>query len=686
MRIGVDIGGTFTDVVLVDDARGRLAVAKTLTTPDAPEIGFLRGLHQALAQLAAEVSDLCQVVHGTTLVTNALIERKGSRTALLTTAGFRDAIEIGREQRFDLYDLDLERPDPLAPRHLRFDVPERVLADGSVCQTLDEAAVTRLAHDLRALGVEAVAIAYLHSYRYPQHEQRTRELLAAATPELAVTVSSAVAPEIREYERTSTTLVNAYTLRLTERYLDSVQGQLAAQGYGGDLLLMASNAGLASVTVARQFPVQLLESGPAGGAVAASRIAADLAHDALLAFDMGGTTAKMCLIQGGEPLITREFEADRRYRFKPGSGWPVRTPVVDLVEIGAGGGSIARVDALGLLKVGPESAGARPGPACYGFGGQHPTVTDADLVLGYLDPDHFLGGAMHLDVQAAHRALGPLAAALQLEVEDVAWGIHQVVNDQMANAARQHTRERGWDASQVPVLAYGGAGPVHAGGVCQALGARHVIVPAGAGALSAAGFLAAAPVVDLVQSLPGAVEQLPWDDVNALLDALQLEGEQRVRQCDPDGVLAVERWAEMRYVGQGYGVVTPLPPGPLDAGRVPDLVAAFAREYERRYRRAGPPIGVEVTHWRVVTRGVSRPLPGLARVAEEPAVDRERPAFVPGLKAFRPVPVFRRERLRAGDGGTGPALIEERESTAVVPAGAHWVMVAQGAIVIDLIP
>jgi N-methylhydantoinase A len=565
-------------------------------------------------------------------------------------------------------------------------VLERVLADGSVLQSLDEVAVTRLAHELRALGVEAVAVAYLHSYRYPQHEQRTRELLSAATPELAVTISSEVAPELREYERTSTTLVNAYTLRLTERYLASVQGQLAGQGYDGDLLLMASNAGLASVAIARQFPVQLLESGPAGGAVAASRVAADLAHDALLAFDMGGTTAKMCLIQGGEPLITREFEADRRYRFKPGSGWPVRTPVVDLLEIGAGGGSIARVDPLGLLKVGPESAGAHPGPACYGFDGQHPTVTDADLVLGYLDPDHFLGGAMRLDVQAARRALGPLAAALRLEVEEVAWGIHQVVNDQMANAARQHTLERGLDASQVPVLAYGGAGPIHAGGMCQALGARHMIVPAGAGALSAGGFLAAAPVVDLVRSLPGAVEQLPWDDVNALLGALQREGEQRVRQVDPDGGLAVERWAEMRYVGQGYGVATPLPPGPLIAGRVPDLVAAFAREYERRYRRAGPPVGVEVTHWRVVTRGAGRPLPALARLAAEPAVDRERLAFVPGLGAFRPVPVFRRERLRAGEGGIGPALIEERESTAVVPAGARWAVVAQGAIAIDLVP
>src|SRR5215207_2232721 len=407
MRAGVDIGGTFTDLVVYDDATGAFVVGKTLTTPDDPSQAIETGLEETLASADAPMSALGQIIHGTTLVTNALIERKGAPTALLATEGFRDSLAIGREHRYDLYDLQLEMPRPLVPRYLRFGVPGRTLADGSTLpgHDLDEEYVERLARELAAAGIEAVAIAVLNSFANPELERRAREAVYRAAPDIRVSISSDVAPEIREYERTSTTVANVYVQARVERYLRDLEERLARAGFAGALLLLISSGALATVETAARFPVRLLESGPAGGALAAAAFGAAAGYEDLLSFDMGGTTAKFAVIARGEPLLAHGFEVDRRYRFKKGSGLPINLPVIEMIEIGAGGGSIARIDALGLLKVGPDSAGADPGPACYGRGGERPTVTDADLVLGYLDPGFFLGGAMSLDVEAAREAI-----------------------------------------------------------------------------------------------------------------------------------------------------------------------------------------------------------------------------------------------------------------------------------------
>ncbi|NBH02302.1 hydantoinase/oxoprolinase family protein, partial [Amycolatopsis sp. SID8362] len=467
MRIGVDIGGTFTDLCAVDGA-GIAAVGKVLTTHDEPARAVEEGLAALLADAGIAASAVTQVVHGTTLVTNALIERTGSRTALLATAGFRDVLEMRREHRYELYDLHLELPAPLVPRHLRFDVPERILADGSVRTALDEAYVVRLGRELAARGIEAVAVCFLHAFTNPAHERRVAELLAEVAPELRVALSSDVVPEIREFERASTTVANVYVQDLTERYLRDLEHRLRRLGIAGAPHIMLSNGGLATVGTAARYPIRILESGPAGGALAAAAVG----PPDLLAFDMGGTTAKLCLIAGGAPLVTHQFEVDRKYRLLPSSGLPVRVPVTDMIEIGVGGGSIARIDTLGLLTVGPDSAGSEPGPVCYGRGGAEPTVTDADLVLGYLDPGYFLGGGMPLDAEAARVVLRKaIADPLGVSVEEAAWGIHTSVNEDMANAARVHAVERGHDPAKLPMYTFGGAGPVHGAGVARALGA-----------------------------------------------------------------------------------------------------------------------------------------------------------------------------------------------------------------------
>ncbi|MGB2710176.1 MAG: hydantoinase/oxoprolinase family protein, partial [Conexibacter sp.] len=442
-QVGVDIGGTFTDLC-VADANGIVAVGKLLTTPDEPARAVEAVLRETLDAAGLPVSEIQRIVHGTTLVTNAIIERKGATTALLATAGFRDVLEIARERRYELYDLMVELPRPLVPRHLRFDVPERMLADGSTAEPLDEAHVERLARELAEQGIGTVAVSFLHAYANPAHEQAARAAIERAAPGTRVAISSEVVPEIREYERTSTTVASVYVQELVERYLRDLGERLGALGVEGPLYIMLSNGGIATVDVAARFPIRMLESGPAAGALAAASYGLANGRPDLMSFDMGGTTAKLCMIEDGVPLITHEFEVDRRYRLKPGSGLPVKTPVIDMIEIGVGGGSIARINPLGLLTVGPDSAGADPGPVCYGRGGSEPTVTDADLMLGYLDPRYFLGGRMSLDVEAARAAVAErIAGPLGLSVEEAAWGIHRSVNEDMANAARVHAVERG---------------------------------------------------------------------------------------------------------------------------------------------------------------------------------------------------------------------------------------------------
>lgn len=672
LRAGVDIGGTFTDLCLVDGEHV-VAVGKTLTTPQDPSAGVETVLSETLERVGRAFSDLELVVHGTTLVTNAIIERKGSPTALLTTQGFRDAVEIGRERRYELYDLMLELPRPLVPRHLRFDVPERTLADGSVAVALDESHVERLGRELGEAGVEAVAVSFLHSFTNPEHERRAREALLRAAPALRVSLSSEVAPEIREYERTTTTVANVYVQDLMDRYLTELRARLERQGFAGQLYVMLSSGGVATVETASRFPIRLLESGPAAGALAAATYGRVSGHPDLVSFDMGGTTAKLCVVEEGRPLVADEFEVDRRYRLKRGSGTPVRVPVIDMIEIGVGGGSIASVDALGLLKVGPHSAGADPGPVCYGLGGTQPTVTDADLVLGYLDPGYFLGGKMALDVDGARDAIeSEVAGPLGLSVAEASFGIHTIVNENMANAARVHAVERGKDPTTLPLFAFGGAGPVHAAGVASALGSPALVAPLGAGVMSALGFLTAPLSFDFVRTWRCTLDEADLDRANGLLAEMERDGATLLAESGlREGDVTHERYAEMRYVGQGHEVRVLLPPDEL---RETDaLVERFEHEYERLYGRRGPDVPVEAINWRVVSSG-PRPELELAAVTLE---ESSRPprgarlAYFPALGGYVETPVLDRYALRPGTRFEGPAIVEERESTLVVGPGQH---------------
>src|SRR5579884_1691883 len=521
-RLGVDIGGTFTDVAL--EAGGRRWSAKVLTTPEAPARAVLDAIRAVLDAAALGPADLAIIIHGTTLATNAMIERKGAKTALLTTEGFRDTIEIRHENRFEQYDVNIDLPPPLVPRRLRFPVPERIDARGRVLTPLDEAAVAQIAGRLAELGVEAVAIGFLHSFTNPAHEERTRDILAPLLPQAAITLSCEVSPEMREYERFSTACANAYVQPLIGRYLADLERLLEAEGIRCPLFLMMSGGGLATVETAIRFPVRLVESGPAGGAIFASRIARHCRLGKVLSYDMGGTTAKICLIEDGQPQTSRAFEVARIYRFKKGSGLPLRIPVIEMVEIGAGGGSIARIDALGRITVGPDSAGADPGPACYGRGGAAPTVTDADLVLGRIDPARFSGGKLRLDPEAARAALlAEVGGALGLAADMAALGVVEIVDENMANAARVHAIESGKGFAGRALIAFGGGGPVHAYRVAEKLGVERVIVPPGAGVGSAIGFLRAPVAYEVVRSLYQRFSAFDVVAVNALLREMREE-------------------------------------------------------------------------------------------------------------------------------------------------------------------
>jgi N-methylhydantoinase A len=670
-RVGIDIGGTFTDLVLIDDASGERAIGKVLTTPDDPSEAVEQGLRGLLEREDVDASQLKTIIHGTTLVTNALIERRGTATALLTTEGFRDAVAIGTEHRYDMYDIFLEKPEPLVPRSLRYGVRERVLDDGSVLRDLDEEQVRAIAGELLERGIGAVAVSFLHGFRNPVHEQRVAEILAEEAPGVVVSLSSEVSPEIREYERTSTTIANVYVRPLVERYLQRLEERLRRLGFDGSFYVMLSNGGTASVETACRFPVRLLESGPAAGALAAAFYGEAAGFSDVLSFDMGGTTAKACLIDGGEPLTSTDFEVARVYRFKKGSGLPVKTSVIEMIEIGAGGGSIARVGPLGLPKIGPESAGADPGPACYGRGGEEPTVTDADLLLGYLDPDFFLGGRMRLDYRAAEKAMRKISDALGVDPLKAAWGVHQVVDENMANAARVHAVERGKDPRKYLLLAFGGAGPVHAHRVARALGVPGFIAPLGAGTASAFGFLCAPLSFDLARSLYGRLDELDWDAANAALAEMEEEGRELLRASGvADEDVLVRRLGEMRYVGQGHEVGVKLPEGTLGPDDVGGISAGYREEYRRLYGREGPDVPLEAITWRVE---VSAPRPEILqeeRGGDPRALDEvrkgKREIYLPEKDGFAAVPVYDRYRLDPGAAFDGPAVVEERESTVIV--------------------
>jgi N-methylhydantoinase A len=666
-RLAVDIGGTFTDLVLA--LPDRTVSLKLLTTHDAPDRAVIDGAQAILAEAGVAASALDLVIHGTTLATNALIERKGARTALITTQGFRDSLEIAYEHRFEQYDLYMERPEPLVSRDLRLEVPERCAADGAVLLDLDEAALDALVPTLQARGIEALAISFLHSYVNPAHEERARARLARALPDLAITISSEVCREIREYERTSTTIANAYVLPLMERYITRMQDGLRGLGAGCPLLLMMSSGGVCTVETARRYPVRLVESGPAGGDILARNIAARGGDHRALSFDMGGTTAKITLIDDFTPQQSRHFEVARAYRFAKGSGIPVRIPVIDMVEIGAGGGSIARIDSLGRIVVGPDSSGSDPGPACYARGGTAATVTDADVLLGRIDPARFAGGKIALDpARAATCVQESIAGPLGMDVTEAARGITEIVDETMASAARVHAVENGKDTAGRTLIAFGGAAPLHAARLAQKLGITRVVIPPDAGVGSAHGFLDAPIAYEVVRTMLLRIDRLNSAAVDALFAEMRAEAEAVVRLGVPAGELTETRTAFMRYRGQGHEVAVSVQPGPIDAA---ELRAAFDATYARVYGRVIPGLEVEALTW---TLALAQPF----AIPERAAVPPRMPAPAPSGRAqvidtasgeACDAAAYPRAALPIGAHLNGPAVIVEPGTSTIVPPG-----------------
>ena len=669
LRLAVDIGGTFTDLVL--EGNGSAASIKVLTTPEAPEVGVLDGIVRLLAEAGASPADVGLVIHGTTLATNALIERKGARTALIVTDGFRDSIEIAYEHRFEQYDLYMERPKPLVPRPHRFVVPERMASDGSVLKQLDEDAVLMLAAELRRAAIESVAVCYLHSYVNPDHERRTRDLLSNVMPGLSITLSSDVCPEIREYDRMSTTAANAYIQPLMAGYLQRLSKEVKALGIPGPLLLIMSSGGVTTVETAIRIPIRLVESGPAGGVIFAQHIAAETGISRALSIDMGGTTAKLTLIDDLKPQLSRSFEVAREYRFLKGSGLPIRIPVIDMVEIGAGGGSIARLDALGRITVGPDSAGAVPGPACYGRGGTAPTVTDADLVLGRIEPGQFAGGKIALHPERAERAVAAtISEPLRLPTSVGAAGIAEIVDETMANAARVHAVESGKDTADRTLIVSGGAAPLHAARLAGKLGIRDIIVPKGAGVGSAYGFLRAPIAYEVVRSRLMSIAGIDGRAVGALFDEMRGEAETVVRLGAPEEPLVETRSAFMRYRGQGHEIAVEMPAAgaAVDGG---DLRRRFEAQYAAVFGRVIPRLEVEALSW-TLTLAAERPLPSklpVPPIQKAPPPSGRRRVFDPGVEAVIDADVHQRTQLRPGMSLDGPAVVVEAETATIVPPG-----------------
>lgn len=668
MKLGIDIGGTFTDLVLLDTHSGMLYFGKTLTTYPDPAHGILNGVNELLQQHDKRVSEVTTLVHGTTLVTNAVIERKGAKTALLTTKGFEDVLEIGREMRYDIYDIFITMPRPLVPQALRKGVKERVDKNGKVLQKLNVSDAEKLMMQLQKDGVQSVAISLLHSYANTQHEMQIGKLIAKKFPGITYSLSCEVMPEIREYERTSATVMNAYVQPLTDHYLKNLKAKLNLLGFDGIIHIMNSAGRLTTIAGARKTPVQLLESGPAGGTMAGVFLGKLIGKKDLVTFDMGGTTAKASMIRNLQPEITNQFEAAREKRFKKGSGLPVRIPVIDMIEIGAGGGSIARINHLGLLTVGPESASSTPGPACYNRGGESPTVTDADLILGYLNEDYFLGGTMKLRKDLAIDAMSKkIAKPLGISVEEAAWGIHRIVNENMANAARVHIIEKGLDPRFFSMLAFGGAGPVHAFHVAMLLNAPQLIVPGGAGVLSALGFLVSPVATEEITSYVCRMDKMDWAKVNAMIGEMQQKGFDFLIKAGikkKDGLVKIV--SDMRYSGQGHEITVAIPSGRLSEKSVSEIEKNFKDEYQLRYGRSIENIPIESVTWRVL---VSGPSPEL--IPKQSVVGKHTKALKGKRKvyfgnSYEEVPVYDRYAIEVNEKIIGPCIIEEFECTTVV--------------------
>jgi N-methylhydantoinase A len=667
IRLGVDIGGTFTDVALeVGDKR---YTAKGLTTPRAPEDGVLAIVRSVIAEAGIAPPDVRLIIHGTTLATNALIERKGAKTALLTTEGFRDVVEIRHENRFEQYDLNIDLPPPLVPRRLRLPVRERIDAQGAVLAPLDDRSVARAVDTLAAQQVEAVAVGFLHSFTNPEHERRVGAAIVRRLPNIAVTLSSDVSPEMREYERFSTACANAYLQPLMGNYIGKLERELKRAGFRCPMLLMTSGGGITTAETAIRFPVRLVESGPAGGAIFAACIARQHGLDQVVSFDMGGTTAKICFIDKALPQTARLFEVARIYRFAKGSGLPLRIPVIEMVEIGAGGGSIASVDGLNRIVVGPASAGSEPGPVCYGRGGSEPTVTDADVALGRIDPQTFSGGKMALDAAGGNAAIAArIGKKLDLVVEHAALGISEVVDENMANAARVHGIESGKDLRSRTLIAFGGAAPLHAARIAEKLGIGRVLVPANAGVGSAVGLLRAPVAYEVVRGRLMRLETFDAAAANRLLADMRTEAEAIVRRGAPDAALAERRSALMRYRGQGHEITVELPVRGFTAADRATMRKLFEEAYSRLYSRHIPGVEIEILSWVVA---VAAPAEGeLAAPVEiesvEPKPKSRRPVFDLASGEFLDVPIFWRSDLAPGAHIRGPAVIAEDDTSTVV--------------------
>jgi N-methylhydantoinase A len=685
VRLGVDIGGTFTDVVLEKD--GASFSTKVLTTYIAPENAIIDGMGQVCAKAGVTPAQIDQIIHGTTLATNALIERRGAKTAFITTTGFRDVIEMRTESRFEQYDLNLTLPEPLLARQMRYTVTERVDAKGNILIPLDRAEVEDVVAMIKTAGYESVAVGLLHSYLNDTHEKMVRDVLAEMMPEAMISISSEVSPQMREYERFNTVVANAYIKPLMKSYLGRLKGRLRDEGADCPIFLMHSGGGIISLESAADFPVRLVESGPAGGAVFAANIAARYGLDKVLSFDMGGTTAKICLIKNQTPKTSRVFEVARTYRFKKGSGMPISIPVIDMVEIGAGGGSLAHVDAMRQIRVGPESAGSEPGPACYGRGGERPAVTDADLILGKLDPDNFAGGSIKLAKVDSNKALlTVLGVPLDMDAETAAFGLAEVVDENMANAARVHAVENGEDLSEYTMIAFGGAAPLHAGRLCEKLGVVRLLVPTGAGVGSAIGFLRAPFSFEANRSVYMRLSHFDGDVIKSLLSDLQSEATSFVRTCDATSDIISEFKVYMRYAGQGWEIPVALTEAQAMNPDAATFQRLFEEDYTKLFGRTVTGMDIEITVWSV---NATTPPEKVARVVEATAGEAakavsNRALFDAGLGHALPADVINRDTMTTGQTVQGPAIITEDETTIIVPSTRRAIAHPDGSIELTL--
>lgn len=671
-RLGCDIGGTFTDFVLINDRTGEIKTGKCLTTPQDPSDAVEEGINVLEGTAPGFVGKLDEVIHGTTLVINSIIERKGARTGLITTRGFRDVLEIGREIRYAPYDVFAEFPKPLIPRRYRIEVDERVRSDGTIIKVLDPEEARQAVRRLLDLGVESIAVCLLNSFENPSHELMLLKIIKKEAPDLSVSISYHVLPQIKEYERTSTTVTNAYVKPLTGRYLSKLACRLESIGFKGKLFIMLSSGGVTSVETAAEFPVRIIESGPTAAVIAGQYYGKHFHIPEMFCFDMGGTTAKSCLIQKGVAGVVPTFEVGRVQRFMKGSGLTIQVPVVDLMEIGAGGGSIAKVSKLGTLQVGPESSGAAPGPICYGRGGADPCVTDADLLLGYLDENYFLGGEMKLDKEGARRGIEEkIAGPLGVSFIQAVWGIHDLINETMAAAAKTHIAEKGGNPKIVTIAAFGGAGPVHAYGLAKKLGSPRMLVPPNAGVGSAMGFFTAPRAFDLLRSHKVSLTDAAFDEIEGIFKDLEEEAGKILMKEAADDTIRYARSLDMRFVGQGAEIQVSPPEGDFTGFEKTDLRRLFDEAYKKLYGRTYPESEVEFINFKVRASLPERLLKlprqnGKGRQTLEEAVKGQRSAYSPMARDFIPYTVYDRYRLFPGAGFTGPAIIEEKESTLIV--------------------